>query len=467
MSLRKSPIRISLISLGCPKNLVDSEVFLGSFAVRGFQITTSAADADAVLINTCAFIRDAEKESLDVISEVARLKEEGRIKRIIVAGCLGEKTGGSLKKRFPAVDFVTGVLNEKNIARAFGYLAQELRGAAATGRRRSGKKAVRNGAPDAKSLMEFPRLPLTPPHYAYLRVAEGCDNRCSYCLIPAFRGRFTSTPFEKLIEEARFFSDNGCKELNVIAQDTTNYGADIYGRRRLAELLRKVGELTTIAWLRILYTHPAHYEDELIREVSRNPRILKYLDLPLQHISDRILHSMGRRVSKDSVRALIEKLRNEIPGLYLRTTFIVGYPGETETEFDELADFVREVRFERMGVFTYSREKGTRAYGLKGRVPEKIREERRHRLMTIQQEIAFENNERLVGKTVEVLVEAATERQDEYVGRFYGDAPAIDNVVFVQGAGLKIGEIVPAVITGTSGYDLEARSAERPAKAKR
>jgi len=454
MTHRKSPTRISLISLGCPKNLVDSETFLGTAAVGAFHICASEADADAVIINTCAFIRDAEQESLDVISEIAALKKKGRLKKIVVGGCLGEKMGPALQEKIPSVDFVVGVLNEKNIARTIAYLAKEFYGGAPGPGRRA----------RVETPAEYPRLPLTPRHYAYLRVAEGCDNRCSYCLIPTFRGRFRSKPLGDLIEEAKFFEGIGCRELNLIAQDTTNYGADIYGRRRLGELLRRISDGCSIQWLRILYTHPGHYDEDLIREVSRNPRIVKYLDLPLQHINDKILTSMGRKVSRDSITKLIEKLRREIPGLYLRTTFIVGLPGETESDFSELADFVREMRFERMGVFTYSRERGTKAFDFENQLPEEIKEERRHRLMSIQQRIAFEISRSVVGKEVEVLVEEG--RSGGYIGRFYGDAPLIDNVVFLKGRGLKVGELYRALVTGARGYDLEARLKDKKEKRK-
>lgn len=443
MSPKKNLKSISIISLGCPKNLVDSETFLGSFALAGFQITTAPEDADAVIINTCGFIQPAEEESLQVISELLALKGQARPRIVVVAGCLGEKMSLALEQRFPEIDYITGVLNQENIVKVFNYLNQAFYGG----------KFVRE-----RHISEFVRLPLTPRHYAYLRIAEGCDNRCSYCLIPSFRGAFRSKPFEQLIDEAKFFADNGCKELNLIAQDTTNYGKDLYGKKRLPELLSQLSKIESIRWIRILYTHPAHYDDELILEISQNPRIVKYLDLPLQHISDKILKSMERKVTKDDVVKLIEKLRSRIKGLFLRTSFIVGFPGETESDFEEIVDFIHYARFERAGVFTYSHEIGTKAYDFEHQVPEEVKRQRRARIMSAQQKIAFEINESMVGREIDVLVELETQEPGAFIGRFYGDAPVIDNVVFLQGKNLQIGEIYHAVITGSSDYDLNAKA---------
>ena len=432
---------ISLISLGCPKNLVDSERLLGSFAEAGLRVSSSPLHADAVVINTCGFIRPAKEESLEVIEEIIDLKNRNIVKTVVVAGCLGEEMGELIKSRFPEIDFVTGVLGRENIERTFNFLKGEN--------------------DESRVLEEFPRLPLTAGHYGYLRIADGCDNRCGYCLIPSFRGAFKSEPMEELVDEAKFFAGIGCKELILIAQDTTSYGDDLYGEKKLPELLRELSRIDGIEWLRIMYTHPAHFTDELIDEIGKNPRVVKYLDIPLQHINDRILESMGRKVTKSEIAKLIKKLRSKVKGLFIRTTFIVGFPGESEEEFEELVDFVRRERFERVGVFTYSREKGTKAYNLERQIPEPVKEKRRNRLMSVQQEIAFEINESMKGKEIDVLVESAGDTKGTYIGRFYGDAPEIDNCVYLKGKNLRIGEIYPAVVTGRADYDLKAKAKRR------
>ncbi|MBM4079205.1 MAG: 30S ribosomal protein S12 methylthiotransferase RimO [Planctomycetes bacterium] len=455
----KIPPRVSLISLGCPKNLVDSEKMLARIAERGAIICERAEDADTVLVNTCGFIKDAKQESVDVILEAGELKRQGRCRRIIVAGCLAQRYGDALKAEMPEIDAVIGVGRHEDVAAlCCGSDNGGKRGRvhfAGTARRVLRTKCTRPLFPGECG----PRLRLTPRHFAYLRVAEGCNNRCSYCIIPRIRGPFRSRPMGELLREAEELAADGVKELNVIAQDTTLYGADLYGQPRLHLLLRQISRLS-FRWVRLLYTHPGHWYPELIDELATNEVLCRYVDLPVQHISDRILRRMGRRVTRKRVRDLIETLRNRIPGVALRTALIVGFPGETRQDFQVLLGFIERVRFERLGAFAYSREEDTRAARFVPQVAEKTKQRRLDAVMSLQQRIAFEQNAQWIGREVEVLIDSRADDGREWLGRTYADAPEVDGSVIVTGRGLSPGIFCRARITGTRGYDLVAEPVE-------
>jgi ribosomal protein S12 methylthiotransferase len=445
MGNKKIP-KIALISLGCTKNLVDSEKLLGTLAQGGVVSCQEPEAADVLIINTCGFIKEAKEESVDTILQMARLKESasGGLKKLIVTGCLAERYQGELTEEIPEIDHVVGLENFDRVAELAGI-----------------KKGQKNGC------QEGLRIRLTPRHYSYLKISEGCNNPCSYCSIPSIRGPFKSRTMEEILREARDLVSGGTKELNLIAQDSTLYGVDLYGKRQLHELLQRLSELDDLKWIRLLYAHPAHFYPALIKEIARNDRVVKYLDLPIQHINDEILSKMGRGVKRAEIEGLIKRLREALPGLFLRSTVIVGFPGEGEGEFQELLAFLEETAFERLGAFTYSKEEGTAATKLKGHVSEKTKKARLEKVMSLQQEIAFRENARWVGKEIEVLVEGlsgggatpesgrATPAQWGY-GRFYGDAPEADGNVKLEGTNLTPGEFRRAIVKGWEGYDLVA-----------
>ncbi len=447
---KSTPPILAFVSLGCPKNLVDSERMLGKLAQDGYQLTPDADGADVVVINTCGFIEPARQESLGVIREMLALKEQGRVGAVVVAGCLAERKKDELLHEVPGVDQIVGVFGREEIVQVLDRTLYK--------RRHDEQRSLFRPAP-VRALEDTARLRITPRHYAYLKISEGCDRLCTFCAIPNMRGKHVTKPIEEVLREARELAADGVRELIVVAQDTTYYGLDLYGKVRLAELLRKLNDVEGLEWIRVLYAYPIHFTDDLIDTLAQTPKIVPYLDLPLQHINDRLLKRMQRRVNRAETETLLDRLRRAIPNLALRTTFIVGFPGETEAEFEELCAFVSEARFERVGVFPYSLEPGTPAARLPDHLPEEIKQQRRDRLMEIQQEIAFDWTRRQVGKELEVIVDGPDpEVPGHFLARSYADAPDIDCVVRLKGKGLRAGDLVRARVTGTDGYDLAARA---------
>jgi ribosomal protein S12 methylthiotransferase len=440
----------AFVSLGCPKNLVDSERMLGKLAQDGYTLTPDADGADVVVVNTCGFIEPARQESLGVIREMLELKRQGRVGAVVVAGCLAERKKDDLLQEVPQVDHIVGVFGREEIS---SVLDRTLRR-----RTRDEQRSLFRPAP-VRALDDTARLRITPRHYAYLKISEGCDRLCTFCAIPQMRGKHVTKPIEQVLAEARELAADGVRELIVVAQDTTYYGLDLYGRVRLAELLRQLDMVEGIEWIRILYAYPIHFTDELIETLASAEKIVPYLDLPLQHINDRMLRRMQRRVDRAGTEELLAKLRSEIPNLVLRTTFIVGFPGETEAEFEELRDFARTARFERAGVFPYSLEPGTPAARLPDHLPEEVKLSRRDRLLEAQQEVAFAWTASQVGKEIEAIVDGPdSEVPGHVLARGHADAPDIDGVVRLKGKNLHPGDIVRARVTGADGYDLLARA---------
>lgn len=441
----------SFVALGCAKNLVDSERMLGLLGADGYALVPDPDGADFVVVNTCGFIEAARQESLAVLREMAELKRQGRIRGIVVAGCLAERMKEQLLEEVPEIDAMVGVFGRDEINRVVSRFLGSL----------TEQRYVFRPAP-SRPLDDRGRLRITPRHMAYLKISEGCDRLCTFCAIPRMRGPHVSKPIEQVVEEARELATDGVRELIIVAQDTTYYGVDLYGEPRLAELLRALDEIRELRWIRLLYCYPLNFTDELIATLAASGKILPYIDLPLQHINDRILRRMKRRVNRAQTEQLIARLREEIPGLVLRTTFIVGFPGETEEEFEELCEFVQQTRFERMGVFEYSLEPDTPAARLDGHVPAEVKAQRRDRLMRLQQEIAFEWTRRQVGKELEVVIDRPDEEPGWWIGRSYADAPDIDGVVFVCGERLRPGDFVRVRITDADGYDLIGEPARVP-----
>jgi len=440
-------MHIGIKSLGCPRNFVDTEVICGKLREKGYQISEKIENSDIVIINTCSFIRDAVEESIEEIINLVKLKKEGKIKHIIVAGCLPQRyKNNNIEQEFPEVDAFLGVGDLLEIDKIIKGILQ-------------GEQIFKVG-PEPKFLYnhDTPRTILTPQHYAYIKISEGCQNNCAYCLIPQIRGNHRSRKMEDIIEEVQMISENqNLSEIILIGQDTTLYGIDLYGEYKLAELLKKLSllELNHLKWIRLLYTHPAHYNDELIEVIAKYPKICPYLDLPLQHISDKILKRMNRPLKKNDIISLINRLRNRIPNLTLRTTLMVGFPGETEQDFEELLSFVKNIRFERLGSFIFSREEGTRAYDFPQQIPLRIKKERLKRLMLNQQVISKEINNFYVGKKIEVLIdEIKLDTPKIAIGRTKGDAPEIDGKVVIRGEKTAVGKFIKVKVTEASEYDL-------------
>jgi len=438
----------AFVSLGCPKNLVDSEKMLGTLALDGYTLVSEPDGADFVIVNTCGFIESSRQESKAVIREMLDLKKQGRTKGVIVAGCLPERAGGGLLEELPEIDHVVGVFGRDEIHRVADHLIGGARE----------QRELFRPAP-IKAMDDTARLRITPQHFAYLKISEGCDRTCTFCAIPKMRGKHVTKPMEMVVAEAEELAKDGVKELNIVAQDTTYYGLDLYGETRLPELLEQLENVEGIEWIRLMYLYPIHFTDRLIDTIAGSQKIIPYLDMPLQHINSVMLKRMQRRVNRDQTVELIGKLRERIPNLVMRTTFITGFPGETDAQVEELKDFVREARFERMGVFTYSLEPGTPAVKLEGHLPDDVKESRREELMALQQEIAFEFGDSLVGYELDALLD---EELDEglWLGRTYADAPEIDANIVVSGEGLKQGEFVPVEIVGRDGYDWLGEAAE-------
>jgi ribosomal protein S12 methylthiotransferase len=448
--------RISFVSLGCSKNLVDSERMLGLLAGDGYAIVPDSVASDLVIVNTCGFIETARQESIGVIEEMLERKRSGAVKGVIVAGCLAEREKDLLLEKFPQVDHVVGVFGREEITR----VAERLLGGL------NEQRSLFRPAP-VQAQDDRARLRITPRHLAYLKVSEGCDRLCTFCAIPYMRGKHVTKPMEMVIAEAEELAGDGVRELILVAQDMTYYGVDLYGRPRLAELLRELDGVEGLDWIRVLYCYPQFFSDELYEVLGHSRKIIPYLDMPLQHINDRMLKLMNRRHDRAESEAIVARLRATIPGLVLRTTFLVGSPGETEEEFRELLEFVEETRFERLGVFTYSFEADTPSAKLPDHVPEAVGRERRDRLMAVQQPIAFGFNQGLVGQVRDVLIDApAPEGRHLWLGRTCADAPDVDGTTWVRGTHLQPGDLVECEITGADGYDLIARPTS-PAPPKR
>lgn len=431
----------AFVSLGCPKNLVDSEKMLGTLALDGYTLVSEPAGADFVIVNTCGFIESSRAESKSVIREMLDLKRAGKTQGVIVAGCLPERIGPALLEELPEINHVVGVFGREEIARVADRLVGGMRE----------QREVFRPAP-IKAMDDRARLRITPQHYAYLKISEGCNRTCTFCSIPKMRGKHVTKPIEMVIAEAEELARDGVRELNIVAQDTTYYGLDLYGEVRLAELLRQLELVEGIDWIRLMYLYPIHFGDDLIATIAGSKKIIPYLDMPLQHINDTMLRRMQRRVNRDQTEELVGKLRKHIPNLVLRTTFVVGFPGETEEQFLELADYIQDARFERLGVFPYSLEPGTPAVKLPDHLPEEVKLERRDHIMALQQPIAFAFGDSLVGYELDALIDSEVQ-PGLYTGRFYCDAPEIDGEVFVAGEGLEVGTFVPVEITGRRDYD--------------
>ena len=435
-------MKILFISLGCDKNLADSEEMLGLLTAGGHEITDDETQADAIVINTCCFIKDAKEESVETILEMAEYKKTGSCHALIVTGCMAQRYQKEIIEEVPEVDAVLGTTSYGDIVKALeeavaGNHFEEFRDI--------------DYLPDTGSK----RVLTTGGHFGYLKIAEGCDKHCTYCIIPKLRGKFRSVPMERLIAQAEDMAEQGVKELILVAHETTVYGKDLYGKKSLHILLKKLCEIRGIRWIRILYCYPEEIYDELIETIRDEKKICHYLDIPIQHASDRILKRMGRRTSKQELIDIVGKLRKEIPDIVLRTTLITGFPGETEEDHEELKEFVDEMEFDRLGVFTYSPEENTPAAEMADQVPEEVKEERRDELMELQQEISYDRGQDRIGQELLVMIEGKVADESAYIGRTYGDAPKVDGYIFVQtGELLMTGDFAKVRVTGALEYDL-------------
>lgn len=435
-------MKILFISLGCDKNLVDTEVMLGLLASRGYEMTDDEGQADIIVINTCCFIHDAKEESIQNILEMAEYKKSGQAKALIVTGCLAQRYRQEILDEIPEVDEVLGTTAYDKILDAVDQALE-------------GKQGMIFSDLNALPVSETKRLVTTGGHFAYLKIAEGCDKHCTYCIIPKIRGNFRSVPMEQLIKETKELVEQGVKELILVAQETTLYGKDLYGEKCLHKLVEELCKISGIRWIRILYCYPEEITDELIEVMKREPKVCHYLDLPIQHASDGILKRMGRRTSKQELIDIVKKLRKEIPDICLRTTLITGFPGETQEQHEELMQFVDEMEFDRLGVFTYSPEEDTPAATMPDQIEEEVKEDRQADLMELQQEIAFDNAENMIGREMLVMIEGKVADENAYVGRTYRDAPNVDGLIFINTEEELIsGDFAKVKITGALEYDL-------------
>ena len=435
-------MNILFVSLGCDKNLVDTEVMLGLLAQKGHQMVDSEEMADVIVVNTCCFIHDAKEESIQTILEMAEYKKEGTLKALIVTGCLAQRYKQEILDEIEEVDAVLGTTSYDKIVDVIEEALQ-------------GHKSLELEDIDALPVVDAKRLVTTGGHFAYLKIAEGCDKHCTYCIIPKIRGNFRSVPMERLLKEAEELVAQGVKELILVAQETTLYGKDIYGEKSLHILLKELCKISGLRWIRILYCYPEEIYDELIQVIKEEDKICKYLDLPIQHACDDVLKRMGRRTSKAQLVGIVEKLRREIPGIALRTTLITGFPGETQEQHEELMEFVDEMEFDRLGVFTYSPEEDTPAANMPNQIDEEVKEGRQAELMELQQEIAFELAENMIGKEVMVMIEGKVADENAYVGRTYMDAPNVDGLIFVEtDEEMMSGDFAKVKVTGALEYDL-------------
>ena len=434
--------KVLFVSLGCDKNLVDSEMMLGMLAQSGYEFTDDEREADIVVINTCCFIGDAKEESINTILEMAELKKSGEIEALIVAGCLAQRYREEIQTEIPEVDAILGTTAIDEVVRTLNEVL--------CGTKKNHYKSL-----EEKPLTGVKRVVTTGGHYAYLKIAEGCNKHCTYCIIPKVRGNYRSVPMENLISEARELAGKGVKELILVAQETTIYGQDIYGHKALSELLRKLCKIDGICWIRILYCYPEEIDDELIRTIRDEKKICHYLDIPIQHASDDVLKRMGRRTDRKHLQETIDKLRREIPDICLRTTLITGFPGETQAEHEELLDFVDSMEFDRLGVFPYSQEEDTAAALMPDQIPDEVKEERQAQLMELQQEIAFDAAQNMVGSVLTAMIEGKVADENAYVARTYKDAPNVDGFLFINtDRELMTGDFVKVKVTASHEYDL-------------
>ena len=435
-------MKILFISLGCDKNLVDTEVMLGMLASRGYEMTNDEQEADIIVINTCCFIHDAKEESIQNILEMAEYKKNGSAKALIVTGCMAERYRQEILDEIPEVDEVLGTT-------AYDRILDAVDAALA------GQHEVMTADLDVLPLPETKRLVTTGGHFAYLKIAEGCDKHCTYCIIPKIRGNFRSVPMERLLKEAQDLAEQGVKELILVAQETTLYGKDLYGEKSLPKLLRELCKISGIRWIRILYCYPEEITDELIQVMKEEPKICHYLDLPIQHANDTILKRMGRRTSKQELIDIVQKLRKEIPDICLRTTLITGFPGETQEQHEEVMEFIDALEFDRLGAFTYSPEEDTPAATFEDQIDEEVKEDRQADIMELQQEIAFDKAEDMIGREVLVMIEGKVADENAYVGRTYRDAPNVDGLIFINtDVELISGDFAKVKVTGALDYDL-------------
>lgn len=435
-------MKILFISLGCDKNLVDTEVMLGMLASRGYEMTNDEQEADIIVINTCCFIHDAKEESIQNILEMVEYKKNGSAKALIVTGCMAERYRQEILDEIPEVDEVLGTT-------AYDRILDAVDAALA------GQHEVMTADLDALPLPETKRLVTTGGHFAYLKIAEGCDKHCTYCIIPKIRGNFRSVPMERLLKEAQDLAEQGVKELILVAQETTLYGKDLYGEKSLPKLLRELCKISGIRWIRILYCYPEEITEELIQVMKEEPKICHYLDLPIQHANDTILKRMGRRTSKQELIDIVQKLRKEIPDICLRTTLITGFPGETQEQHEEVMEFIDTLEFDRLGAFTYSPEEDTPAATFEDQIDEEVKEDRQADIMELQQEIAFDKAEDMIGREVLVMIEGKVADENAYVGRTYRDAPNVDGLIFINtDVELISGDFAKVKVTGALDYDL-------------
>ena len=436
-------MKILCVSLGCDKNLVDTEMMLGLLNRDGYTFTDDEQEADIIVINTCCFINDAKEESVNTILEMAELKKTGTCKALIVTGCMAQRYQQEILEEIPEVDGILGTSTYDEISNVLKRVLG--------GEERVSCFHDLNCLPQT----ETGRMITTGGHFAFLKIAEGCDKHCTYCIIPSLRGSYRSVPMERLVKEAEQLAEQGVRELILVAQETTLYGVDLYGKKMLPELLHRLAQIPGIYWIRIQYCYPEEITDELIEAIRSEEKVCHYLDIPIQHASDRILKRMGRRTSQAQLREMIGRLRREIPDIALRTTMIAGFPGETEEDHQEVLAFVDEMEFERLGVFAYSAEEDTPAAGFADQIPEEIKEERRDEIMELQQEIAFEKSENMEGRILEVMIEGKVADENAYVGRTYMDAPNVDGLIFVNGdEPLMSGDFCRVRVTGALEYDL-------------
>ena len=450
---------VLFVSLGCDKNLVDREKMLGLLNEAGYRVAQEESEADAIVVNTCCFIHDAKEESVETILEMAEWKKKGRLKALIVTGCMAQRYQDEIQQEIPEVDAVIGTTGYTEIVPILDEILAEAEASQKEAAVEEPKeKSFVNCCPSIDLLpasLADKRVVTTGGYTAYLKIAEGCNKRCTYCIIPYIRGHYRSFPMEDLLEEARKLAEGGVKELILIAQETTVYGMDCYGRKALPELLTKLCEIEGIEWIRILYCYPEEITDELIAVMKKEKKICHYLDIPIQHSEDTILKRMGRRTNRAELVSLVEKLRKEIPDIVLRTTLITGFPGETEEEFKNMVDFVDSMEFDRLGVFPYSAEEGTKAAEMDGQITEEVKESRRDEIMALQQEISADKAASRIDDEMSVLIEGYLYEDDIYIGRTYMDAPKVDGNVFVRAEEELIsGDIVPVRITGANEYDL-------------
>lgn len=435
-------MKILFVSLGCDKNLVDTEKMLGILSGSGYEFTQDEAEADIIIVNTCCFIGDAKEESINTIIDMADYKTDGRCKALIVTGCLAERYKDEIMQELPEVDGILGIASYQDIEQVV-------------------EKALEKQKPevfypnDGLPAVLAKRVITTGGHYAFLKIAEGCDKCCTYCIIPKIRGSYRSVPMEELVKEAESLAESGVKELILVAQETTLYGIDLYGKKMLPELLKKLAGISGIQWIRIQYCYPEEITNELIQTIKSEPKICHYLDIPIQHASDSILKKMGRRTNQAQLRQMIQTLRREIPDIALRTTLIAGFPQEMEEDHEQLLEFVDKMEFDRLGVFAYSAEEDTPAAIMEGQIPQEVKEDRRDAIMELQQEIAFERGEKMVGRVVDVMIEGKVADENAYVGRTYMDAPNVDGYIFVQTQEtLMSGCFAKVRVTGAVEYDL-------------